>query len=172
MAIGHAEQKETDGRGAVALEQQVAEGEEVALGFRHLLAFDEQEANVEPMAREGLVRGGFGLGDLIFVVREHEVFAAGVEVEGVAEIFHCHSRAFDVPAGAAGAQGRVPASFAGLGGLPEGEVAGRVLVIFVEVDASAVFDAGEILLGEFAVGWEAGDAEVPAAILSLVGNVL
>ena len=172
VAVGHAEQKEADGRSAVALEQEVAEGEEVALGLGHLLAFDEQEANVEPVAREGLVRGGFGLGDLVFVVREHEVFAAGVEVEGVAEILHGHGGALDVPAGAAGAEGRIPGGLAGLGGLPEGEVAGGILVVLVEIDAGAVLDPEEILLGELAVGGEARDAEVPAAILGFVRDVL
>ncbi len=108
VAVGHAEQKEADGRCAIALEKEVAEGEEVALGLGHFFAFDEQEADVEPVAREGVVRGGFRLGDLIFVVREHEVFTAGVEVEGVAEIFDGHGGALDVPAGAAGAEGRFP----------------------------------------------------------------
>jgi hypothetical protein len=176
MTIGHAEQKKADGGGAIALEQEVAEGVEVAFGLGHLLAFDEKKADVKPVACEGLVRGGFTLRDLVFVMRKHEVFAAGVEIEGVAEIFHCHGGAFDVPAGAAVAERRIPRSLGGvvrgLGGFPESEVTCGVFFILVEVDAGAVFDAGEIFLGELAVGGEARDAEVPAAVLGLVGDVL
>ncbi len=119
-----------------------------------------------------LAAGGFGLGDLVLVVREHEVFAAGVEVDVVAEEFRRHGGALDVPAGAARAERRVPELFAGLDGLPEGEVAGGVLLVLVDVDAGAVFDAVEVLLGELAVLGKARDAEVPAAVLGLVGDVL
>ena len=108
VAVGDGDEQEADGGGAVALEQQVAEGVEVALGLGHLAAFDEQEADVHPVAGEGLAGGAFGLGDLVFVVREHEVFAAGVEVEGVAEELGGHGGALDVPAGAAGAERGVP----------------------------------------------------------------
>ena len=56
----------------------------------------------------------------------------------VAEEFGGHGGALDVPAGAAGAEGGVPGCLAGLGGLPEGEVAGGVFVVLVYVDAGAV----------------------------------
>ena len=56
------------------------------------------------MAGEGDSGGALDRGDLVFVVREHEVFAAGVEVEGLAEEFGGHGGALDVPAGAAFAQ--------------------------------------------------------------------
>ena len=122
------------------------------------------------MAGEGLVGGGFALRDLVFVVREHEVFAAGVEVEAVAEVLHGHGGALDVPAGTAAADGRIPGGFAGLGGLPEGEVAGGVLLVLVEIDARAVFHAAEVFLAELAVVGEGGEAEVPAAVFGLVGG--
>ena len=61
---------------------------------------------------------------------------------------------------------------AGLGGLPEREVAGGVLVVLVDVDARAVLDAFEVLLGELAVLGKARDAEVPGAVLGAVGDVL
>jgi len=92
----------------VAFEEQVAEGVEVTLRLRHLLTFHQKETDVEPVARELDVGAGFGLGDLVFVVREHEIFAAGVEVEGVAEELHGHGGALDVPAGTARADGGVP----------------------------------------------------------------
>src|SRR5271156_2664045 len=156
VAIGYGDEQEADRRGAVALEQQVAESVEVALRLGHLLAFDEEEADVHPVADEGAAAGGFGLGDLVLVVREHEVFASGVEVDVFAEELGGHGGALDVPAGAAGAEGGVPVAFeraigGGLDRLPQGEVAGGVLVVLVDVDAGSVFDAGEVLLGELAV---------------------
>jgi hypothetical protein len=45
------------------------------------------------------------------------------------------------------------------------------LLVFVDVDACAVFDAVEVFFGELAVLGEAGDAEVPGAVLGLVGDV-
>ena len=81
-----------------------------------MLALDEQEADVEPVAGEGLCGGGLGLGDLVLVVGEHQVFAAGVEVEGLAEELHGHGGALDVPAGTACAERGLPAILAGLGG--------------------------------------------------------
>ncbi len=66
----------------------------------------------------------------------------------------------------------MPGRFAGLGGLPESEVAGGVLLVLVDVNARSVFDAVEVFLGELAVAGEARDAEVPTAVLGLVGDVL
>ncbi len=58
-----------------------------------------------------------------------------------------------------------------LDGLPEGEVAGGVFVVLVEIDAGSVFDAFEVFLGELAVVGIASDAEVPGAVFGLVGDV-
>ena len=126
---------------------------------------------MHPVAREGFAGGGFRLRDLVFVMREHEVFAAGVEVEGFAEVLHGHGGALDVPAGAAVAERGVPCVLAGLGGLPDGEVAGGVLLVLVDIDARAGVDAVEVFLGELAVVGIAGDAEVPGAVLGAVGEV-
>ena len=171
VAVGHGDQQEADGRGAVALEQQVAEGVEVALGLRHLLAFDEQEADVHPVAREGLAGGGFGLGDLVFVVREHEVFAAGVEVEGRRRETSSPWRSTRCASRGGRRRGRCPRMSRRVCGLPEGEVAGGVLLVLVDIDAGAVFDAFEVFLGELAVLGETRDAEVPGAVFGLVGDV-
>ena len=93
-----------------------------------------------------------------------------MEVEGVAEVLHRHGGALDVPAGAAGAEDGVPGVLAGLCGLPEGEVAGGVLLVLVDIDARAVFDAGEIFFGELAVLGKLGDAEVPGAVVGAIGD--
>ena len=118
------------------------------------------------------MRGCFALRNLVLVVREHEVFAAGVQVERFAEVLHGHGGALDVPAGAAGAERRLPGCLAGLGGLPKSEITGGVLLVLVEVDAGAVFHAVQVFLRELAVAGEASDAEVPATVLGFVGDVL
>src|SRR3546814_17863560 len=53
-------------------------------------------------ARERLAAvGAFAWGDLVLVVRELQVDAAGMDVDGLAQVRGGHRRAFDVPAGAA-----------------------------------------------------------------------
>ena len=150
-------------------EHQVAQGVEVAERLGHLLAFDQQEARVHPEVRELLAGERLRLRDFVFVVRKDEVFAAEMDVEALAQVLHAHGGALDVPAGTAGTDLGVPALLAGFGSLPQGEVAGIVFVVFVDVDARAVGHAGEVLLAELAVRREAGDAEVVRAFVGAIG---
>jgi hypothetical protein len=53
-----------------------------------------------------------------------------------------------------------------------GRSRGGVLLILVDVDPGAVFDAVEVFFGELAVFREARDAEVPGAVFGFVGDVL
>ena len=66
--------------------------------------------------------GALGLGDLILVVREDEVKAAGVDVDGRAEVFVDHSRALDMPAGTSLAPAGIPVRLAFFFRLPEYEI--------------------------------------------------
>jgi hypothetical protein len=59
------------------------------------------EAVVHPHVGQRLAGGALALGDLVLVVRELQVGAAAVDVEGVAQHLAAHGRAFDVPARAA-----------------------------------------------------------------------
>ena len=54
------------------------------------------------------------LRELIGVVREAEIVATRVDVQGAAHEGRCHGAALDVPAGAAGAPGGVPGRLPGL----------------------------------------------------------
>ena len=74
--------------------------------------------------------------------------------------------------GTPGADGGVPGSFAGFWGFPESKVTGAVFVVFVKVDAGAVFHAGKIFFGEFAIGGKLGDAEIIGAVVGAVGEAL
>ena len=49
------------------------------------------------------VMRAFALGDFVFVMGKHQVDAAAVDVEGLAEQSLAHRRAFNVPAGTAAA---------------------------------------------------------------------
>src|SRR5712691_3412154 len=99
---------------------------------------------VQPVADEMLAGGGFALRDFVFMVRESEVDAAGVNIERFAQIFHGHGGALDVPAGAAAADGRVPEMLAGLGSFPEREIAGAFFFVAVVVDAGAGLNAADV----------------------------
>src|ERR1700751_1325600 len=104
----------TERRGLGTLGEEIAQRIEIAERLGHLFAFDDQVLGVQPEFRELLSRGGFAFGDFVFVVREGEIDAAGGDVQRLAEVFHRHRSAFDVPAGSAGADGRFPEKFARL----------------------------------------------------------
>ncbi len=53
---------------------------------------------MQPRPHERLPGRRLALGDLVLVVREDQVDAAGVDVERRAEVGHAHRRALDVPA--------------------------------------------------------------------------
>src|SRR5580765_8268928 len=95
-----------------ALGEQIAEGKKIAQRLAHLFAFNQQVGAVKPIFDEMLALRlqtcAFALGDFIFMMREHEVFAAEMEVEACAEEFHAHCATFDVPARASVAPGAWP----------------------------------------------------------------
>src|ERR1700686_4253593 len=106
---------------------------------------------MQPELHEGLAGGGFAFGDFVFVMREGQVYAAGVNVQSFAEIFHGHGGAFDVPAGSARADACLPEMLAGVGSFPESESAGVVFVVAIVVYAGAGFHSSDIYFGELAV---------------------
>ena len=162
------------GDGRILLGQR-ADGEDVAQGLGHLLALGGHPRVVDPQARE-LPAGAVGLGLLVLVVREAQVDAAAVDVEFVAEVAPRHGRAFEVPAGSAAPPGAVPRGrgrLAGLGGLPEGEVAGVALAdLDGFVDLSVVLGGAHVdqaLAGERPVVGLGVDVEVDVAAPIRIG---
>ncbi|MCY1304609.1 hypothetical protein D9M70_543680 [compost metagenome] len=111
--------------------QQFVDRDEVALGLRHLAAFDLQEAVVHPDIRHHLrAVGATGLGDLVFMMREDEVEPAAMNVEDLSEITAAHRRALNMPARTAPAPRTVPARLVVGRKLPQHEIAGIFLVHF------------------------------------------
>ena len=110
------------------------------------------------------------LGDLVLVMGEDVVDAAGVEVEARAEMAQRHRRALEVPAGEAlaPARGR-PLQLAALaGGLPEREV-GRVALVGLDLAAMAGPQGVQRVPGQGTVVGERGDREVDVAGVAHVG---
>ena len=157
VAVGHGDEQEANGGGAVAFEQEVAEGVEVALGLGHLAAFDEEEADMHPVAGEGDLPEAHSdwaisfswWGNMRSSPPAWRSKASPRNLVAMAEHSMCQP-------GRPLPRGVSQECLAGLGGLPEGEVAGGVLVVLVDVDAGAVVDVLEVLLGELAVFGDRG----------------
>jgi len=81
--------------------KQIAQGEEVPGGLRHLGSLDHEVGAVHPVTDEGPlpVTGALALGDLGLVVGKDVVDAAAVDVDGLAEQACRHRAALDVPSG-------------------------------------------------------------------------
>ena len=104
----------------------------VAHGLVHLLAREREHPVVHPELRERVPERA-RLGDLVLVVREHEVETSPVDLELRAQVLLGHDRALDVPAGASCPPGRVPGRvLSRLRRLPEREVA-RILLARVRL---------------------------------------
>ena len=93
--------------------EDVPDGQEVAERFGHFLIANSDKAMMDPVVGKGFAVCPFALGDFIFMVGKDQVLAAAMDIEGLAEIFPAHGRAFDMPAGAARSPGTVPGRFAG-----------------------------------------------------------
>ncbi len=108
VAIGNRGQQKTDRGRLVPLKHQVTQGEEVAQALRHLLAFDQQEARMKPEVREGFSGKRFRLRDFVLVMREDQIFSAGMQIEGFAQLLHRHDGALDMPSRASRADRGIP----------------------------------------------------------------
>ena len=79
--------------------EQLRKGDEVPEGFAHLLSVDRDHVVVHPVADATGASPCHILGNLAFMVREHQVHSASVDVEFLAEVFLAHHGAFKMPAG-------------------------------------------------------------------------
>ena len=114
--------------------------------------------------------GAEALGHLVFVVREDQVVAAAVDVDGQAQGLLDHRRAFDVPARTPRTERARPHRLAGLGRLPQHEV-GRVLLVGRDVHPGAGDHVVHRAAGQLAVVGIGLDVEQHVA-LGLIGGVV
>ena len=130
---------------------------------------------MHPVAYGGLTVGGHALGDLALVVRELEVHAPAVDVEGEAEVLGAHHAALQVPAGKAFTPRAGPVhQVALLGAFPQGEVQ-RAALLVLPFGAACVglqlLDAPAAQRSVLMFGGILGHIEVHAAV-HLVGITL
>src|ERR1700688_1395845 len=104
------------------------------------------------------------------MVGENQGLAASVKIETLAKLLHRHHRALDVPARASTPDPAVPRGLAGFGGLPEREIAGTVFLVFVNIDARAVFHSGKIFFRKLAVLGKFRNAEVIRTIIRAISK--
>ena len=107
---------------------QLTDEHQVAHRLRHLLAVHAHHRLVHPVPHEQLPGRGLRLGGLALVVREDQVGAAAVQVDGRAELAQGERGALDVPARAARSPQRLPRGLARRRRLPEHEVERIALV--------------------------------------------
>ena len=109
------------------------------------------------------------------MVREYQVNTAGVQIEGVAQVFVAHGRAFQMPAGATLTPGRRPEvrTIFRAAGLPEHEVSHAVLFILIRVSAGlgslAEVQLLTVEVSQLTIIGIGRNAEVDGAVLALVG---
>ena len=171
LAVGDRCQQIPDRLGGITFLQQVPQGVKIAERLRHLLAINQQKLAVQPIADEGFSRQRFRLRDFIFVVREDQVGAAGVNVKRLAEIFRRHNGALDVPARPSGPELGFPEGFPRLGRFPQHEVPRVGLLVLVLIHSRFGVDAAHVHLGQFSVRWKLRDAKIDGAIAA-VGKTL
>ena len=139
-----------------------------AAQLAHLAAGLHQSV-VHPILGHRLAVAAFALGDLVFVVREHQVEPTAVDVERLAQQLAAHGGAFDVPAGPARSPGARPRRLARLGRFPEGEIAtGPLAIGHAAPFATHRLDAA---MAQLAVVGALGHLEIHVA-LRFVGETL
>ena len=74
----------------------------------------------------------FGLGNLVFMMRENQIAAAAMEVKGFAQILHAHGRAFNMPAGTTGTPRALPSRLARFSGFPQRKIH-RIMLAVINV---------------------------------------
>ncbi len=148
-AVVGLENEEPHGHGRIGLREfgmaaaeEFRQGDEVPEGLAHLLPVDGDHIVMHPVMDALRAAGSHILGDFAFVVREHEVHAAAMDVELLSQVLGAHHRALQVPAGEAVPPGGRPAhDVLRLGLFPEGEIV-RGALVSLAVQRAGAFQRG------------------------------
>ncbi len=130
--------------------QHVAHGKEVAQRFGHLLAIHHHHTGVHPVVDVFAVMRAGRLGNLVFMVREHQIGTAAVNIKMVAQLLAVHRRTFNVPARTPFAPRRRPARLALFRHFPQHEVH-RVTLHVNDIHARARLKLLKILTGKLPI---------------------
>ena len=151
----------------IALLLQQGDGQKFTLGLGHFAALGIEMVDMEPVIAPFMAQICLGLGDLVGVVGEGVVDAAAVDVHVLTQMLHADAGALDMPAGIAGAPGRIPLKGLVLKfglGEPEDKV---VFVAFVGVLLHALADAHLqiilVVVVEHIVFFQLGGVEIDIA---------
>src|SRR2546425_2130817 len=126
---------------------------------------------MNPVVHELLASKSFALSNFIFMMRKNVIYAAGMNIKMLAEIFHRHSATFNMPAREATSPGAIPCHFApGFGYFPQRKIF-RVTSISNDTLAYAFQHILELVARELPVIGKVFNIEVNIAI-DFVGNVL
>ena len=125
---------------------------------------------MHPVFREFLAISSLALGDLVFMVREYQVFPACVDINLLAKVFLGHLRALDMPSRTAIAPWRLPCRLPFLLWLPQYEVQWIFLLILACYQKGTLSRTQviQILVGQFAIFFKFPGAIVYGAVL-LIG---
>src|SRR6476620_2463259 len=98
-----------------------------------------------------------------------QIYAADMQIKGLAEILHRHRRTLDVPTGPATSNWRLPTGFVHFRRFPQREVARIFLFVLVGIDAVAAARdvAGEVDLRKLSVLRKGSDAIVNRAVRAI-----
>ena len=125
--------------------------QDIAPGLGHLRAVHANHAVVQPVSRQRRAIGAAALRDLVFVMREDQVLAAAVNIDGLSQMFSGHGRALQMPAGTPAAPGTLPTRQLIGRRLPQHEV-GRILLVRRHIHPGAGNLLVAIAPGKLAVG--------------------
>ena len=142
-----AEQKIAVVERVVAFIGERLKAQKIPRGLRHFISvagrvvFDDEEFVVQPIVYPFFAGRAFRLRDFVRVMNGYMVDAAGVNVEMIAEVFHAHRRALNVPAGIAFPPGAFPRQcliFEFRFCKPQHEIVG-IAFIFIDADSRSGF---------------------------------
>ena len=75
------------------LSQYIPDYEKITQRFRHFFIIDGNEAIMHPVSGKRFTRSRFRLGDFILVMRENQILAAAMDINGSPQMFHRHDGA-------------------------------------------------------------------------------
>src|SRR5581483_380151 len=108
-AILGAEAEDPEGERIELRGGKVGEQGKLARALAYLVAaLSNQEGVMDEAADEGTAGRALGLRDLVLVMDRNMIHAAGMDIDGFAEVFHRHRRTFDVPSGVSASPRTVP----------------------------------------------------------------
>ena len=125
MCVQHEETKHLQ----IILFTDLTDSTEVSKRLGHLAVVNVQECIVHPVFRKRNSIAAFTLCDLILMVREHKVFATGMDVDLLSKIFLGHNGALNMPARSSVAPWRGPVWLSFFLRFPEHEIQRIFLLI-------------------------------------------